>query len=188
MKRSTIETIIKAFNVASDDETRVYLCGVFCHVVNDNLFIVATDGYSLVQFKVDDSNFKSILGEKSIIIHRDNEKLLKHLLKTNKRQEFDANLDNERILKVDNLGLELVIREYPNYANIFSKEKFSENANKISICFNAEYLMQIAKTIVNNKCKKVKLTFDSKNIGNSPMVVEGDHQDLELAILMPIKG
>lgn len=207
MKLNTLRTIVKLFNVASKDETRVYLCGVQIRKnLDDNrLLVEACDGHILSRFLVDDEELVDLLakqnGPDNLIIDRSVENELKAFIKHFSKEGGDAEFKTElreRELVVSGGGrtanLPLVVREYPKTDSVIPKIRNDEGNLKddfIQIGLNPELLARIAKTIVEigKSHKGIKLTIN-KNGTLSPIVVElieDNGQGHETSILTPMK-
>lgn len=184
IKRGTIERIIKLFNCASKDETRLHITGVNICASDDGIILQGCDGYIMGRYLVSDDGLKEILGGKSIIIAPDSLGTLKGLLKSNKHiTEFGIYWYNES-LRIGDYPIVLINRDYPRTDHLIPSVD-----GCFELAFDAELLMRLAKSMVQSKKSdgKIRLFINTED-KKSPIVIKSFEQsDFNVGVLMPLK-
>lgn len=123
VRKDTLEKLVSLLEVASKDETRLYLNGVHIKRISENeVCLEATDSFCLTQFFVND--FKEL--ERTIIESR-SIKNLKVFLKDYKKTHLFEWSDNENHITIHTLdsdiNLKKVHRDYPKTESVISNPK-----------------------------------------------------------------
>lgn len=160
-----IRRIVQLENVASKDETRFHINGVFVEVGKEmrdeclTVNITATDGHCLASEEWEVEGLDLSFAGESFIVNRDSIKLLKPFLSQWKKiKSIPMTLDrqkqvifmgaNEFSLRVDSQG------HYPKWRQLLPKE----NDFDAEIGLNPELLMLLAKAAKeNNQFEPVKI-------------------------------
>lgn len=189
MERQTIESIVKAAGICSDDATRIHLQAVYVRRADHNrVSIRATDGYAATDVTLRDEYLYNLLGDETFAFERGNVDVLKLILKTYKKQPgFDANRTGDGQITIQAAGISTVVKtaqlctlKVPDFDRIVARSATAEGQTVIA--FNAQYLLDLAKAIKNGSPTPiVTLTISS---AASPIHVECDGQR---GILMPCR-
>jgi DNA polymerase III sliding clamp (beta) subunit (PCNA family) len=196
MKIETAQVIINLMNAASKDETRSFLMGVNVEKGEDGrVKLTATDGVIMSHAEVMDEsiNFDSgrIQNESSFILSRDCLKTLKAYVKDFKNCAPMSSALDYKTLKIGDLELPIVDRDYPRYQSIIPKEE-----GKKSICFNVDKLTALVKTLGKRKVNSIKMSFNTDKEGKaklSPISItaiidNGLNGDaIQKMVIMPVK-
>ncbi len=171
------EILVDIFNKIShsisNDETRVYLNGIFIEEKNSKLVAVATDGYRLSKCELDFKNNKAFTN--GIIIPRKGMLEIKKLCEYYKGNIKLSIKDSFLYLNLDNrsfISVRLISREYPKYDTIIpNKNNYILEAEK-EFLLNAIRRMKI---MANERSSGIKLLISKKNItitANEPSLGE----------------
>jgi DNA polymerase III sliding clamp (beta) subunit (PCNA family) len=175
--KDLINTIIKASECSSKDETRDSLCGVNIRPTkNGKLTVEACNSYIMTQIKLDNPfniNEPIFIPNESIKI-----------LKTSKNNLIGPLEIMQNSIKIGNLWIPIVINSnFPNLDQLYPKI----NPTTQQLAIDAELLLKLAKSLVETKSKGVVLSYQGPSL---PILVEPiDINDAEnkTGVLMPIR-
>lgn len=154
-----LDMINKTSHAVSNDETRLYLNGIFIQETDSKLRAVATDGHRLSLLDTDftDGNKSSQNLKNGIIIPRKGVSELKKLAESSADEMLKVSVDDSFLYINGNnysLSIRLIAREYPKYqAVIPTKTSFTLTANR-GILFDA---VRRIKIMSNEKSNGVRL-------------------------------
>jgi len=168
----------------SNDETRIYLNGLFLQEVNSSLRMVATDGHrlSMLESEFNGSGNDYLLN--GVILPKKGIQELKRICESKNVENVDLYIDDTFIYVKNNEDYELSIRQitrdYPKYqAVIPSKTKTTFSVDKDSL-FDA---VKRIKVISNEKSNQIRL-----NITSGQAELSANHPSLGKAKeIVPIK-
>jgi len=168
------ELISKTSHAISNDETRIYLNGIFLQEVNSRLRAVATDGHRLSLYEMDfDDKQKIDALINGVIIPKKGVYELKRMAETD-LSSIKIALDESFLLLNSSenyfLSIRLISREYPKYqAVIPSRTSFKLITDK-NLLFNA---VKRIKIMANEKSNGVRIKISSKEL-----VITANHPSL----------
>ena len=175
------KALLDLMNIASKDETRLHLNGVQISPLEEGVLLTATNGHTLMQVTINNPDIKV---NDSIIVSscKRNISALRVLSK-----EIVMTWEitcTRQILNINNMGLELVDREYPNWERLVPKK---DHKFKHCLYFNADLLTDLVKSLGLTKKdhKVIKLSYDTDL---SPIEVSLIKNDTDRMVLMPCKG
>lgn len=180
--REFIETIVRLSLVASKDETRYNLMGVHLVVKNRDITLEVTDGHRAIieSFKLDESH---TIPDGSYIIRTNMIKTMKEALKANK---YGMTFGCEGLLLTLNTEYLIKLETIDNYVKIKPLVQDMPD-NAVTIAFNAEYILSIAKALgVNKKHPSVQLTLDPNNTLQPYHIKVKDNNNAG-CVLMPVR-
>jgi len=177
--KQTLEIINKTSYAISNDETRIFLNGIFLQEVDTKLRAVATDGYRLSLIETELNSFHNENLINGIIIPRKGVYELKKLAENYPDSALKLSVDDSFIyINAENkyyLSIRLIAREYPKYQEIIpSKTTYRMIADKTTI-FDA---VRRIKIMSNEKSNGVRLNINGcelKFTANHPSL--GDAQE-----------
>lgn len=177
IKKSTLQTILRAFNSSSKDRTRVNINGV---KLSKNM-IESTDGYILTRYNLE------LDIDKDIILSNVFKRPLELFLKDNRHvHEFilEINDDSLKISALYSIIIPLVNREYPDTSKLVP-EMVEDDYYTIKI--NPEFLKRLQASMGDtskyNKGMELKI---SKKGDFSPIVITSSLKDT-VGLLMPMR-
>ena len=193
VKASDLSDIISKTNHAiSNDETRLYLNGVFIQDVQGKLRTVATDGHRLALYDsdLDHNNAETLVN--GIIIPKKGVFELKRLSETFPDAEIKVSLDDSFLYASANeryfLSVRLISREYPKYqAVIPSKTTFKLMTDR-DLLFDAIRRIKIMSNEKSNgvrvklNANELILTANHPSLGNAKEKIDVDYQGKEMEI------
>ena len=184
IKRSTVDIILRAMNASSKDETRKNLNGVNVRraETKGEIYIEAVNGHIAFRKKVEDFGAYNQV-EESIIISNEKRTLtnLKFILKEYASTEYPFQVNDHDVL-IAGEKLRTVAREFVKLDMVIPKYK---DDDVTTVTLNADYIMQLAKTIETNGRAPKKLTFRINKDNNLKPVVINQNDD-DVLIIMPI--
>lgn len=160
-----LEYISRTSFAMSNDETRLFLNGIFFQSANNKFRAVAIDGHRLAMLDKEQSfeNNKNI--EKGIIVPRKGVYELKKIAEQAKEEiinlDFDGSFLTASLGENYQLMIRLVAREYPNYkAVIPSKTLFKAKVDKQKLQDSTKRI----KILSNETTKGIKLILDDSKV------------------------
>ncbi|MBT3982013.1 MAG: DNA polymerase III subunit beta [Bacteriovoracaceae bacterium] len=171
LKSEQIQKIIsKTSHAISNDETRLFLNGIFLQKVKSKLNSVATDGHRLALFETNEFDTDSGVLEEGIILPKKGVVELKKLAENFANEELQFSVD-ESFFYVNAqdkycLGIRLIARDFPRYqTNIPSKTAYALDVDK-ELFITA---IKRIKVLANEKTNGVRLslTKDSLRISSN---------------------
>lgn len=179
-----IERITALMPLASKDETRYHLQGVYLKPAGDDIILVVSNGHIGSRETLKVAGFKV---ERDIMIHRDQLPFLKQAVKMYRFMEPELliNIDARTLSIKSPVGPMLISialdSNCPKIDAIWPKSYGSH-----TVGLNAEYLLIIAKALRDDKNKDIKLTinFDKNNKTTEAIVVSACGNE---ALLMPVR-
>jgi DNA polymerase III sliding clamp (beta) subunit (PCNA family) len=186
MRLETINTIINALNITSNDCTRMALAHVLIEKQNEarnTISVTACDGHRLTQVFIDDELFGHI-PEDGLLILDDEIKKLK-AAKIKRVDSFKIE-NNSWIINGVVIGFEKNKQyfEYFNYKQVIPNYK---NDDCLELCFNAEYLEEMLKAMRDNKKENGVVLKFNKNKKGSPIVVSIRGSQSSSGVLMQMR-
>lgn len=187
-----LDLIGKTNHAISNDETRLYLNGIYLQERESKLRAVATDGHrlSMIDTDVDVNGIDSLTN--GIIIPKKGVAELKRLAESNTNAIIKISLDDSFIYANSNdnyfLSVRLIAREYPKYqAVIPSKTSFKLSANK-DLFFDAIRRIKIMSNEKSNGVRvhltstEMTITANHPSLGEASekVAVEYDGKDMEI--------
>ena len=189
---SLLQMLALTSYAVSNDETRIYLNGLFLQEVNNNLRMVATDGHRLSmlekEFKGDSNDF--LLN--GVILPKKGIQELKRICESKDVENLELYIDDTFIYVKNNFDYELTIRQisrdYPKYqAVIPSKTKSSFSVQK-DLLFEAVKRIKVMSNEKSNQIRlklfrdKAELSANHPGLGKAKEVVpvnfEGDSLEI----------
>ena len=179
-------------HAVSNDDTRIYLNGIFFQVVNNSIRAVATDGHRLSMLESSFEGDNSDIFETGIIIPKKGISEIKRMADDPETEKIYLKV-NESFLYVSNhknynLSIRLITRDYPKYQavipnNIISKVKTDRNS-----IFEAVKRIRIMASDKSNQIRlnifenKLELSANHPSLGNAKEVVDVayDGKDFEI--------
>lgn len=169
-----IEIINKTSHAISNDETRLFLNGIYLQEVDGRLRSVATDGYrlSLVESELSNNKIEALIN--GIIIPKKGVTELKKIAESYPDQQISISVDESFIyLNANNnylLAIRLIAKEYLKYQAVIPKKtNFHADIDKNSF-MNA---VRRIKIMANERSNGVKLI-----LRNGEMVIAANHPSL----------
>jgi DNA polymerase III sliding clamp (beta) subunit (PCNA family) len=168
----------------SKEETRYYLCGIFCTIINNELHLVATDGHRLLDINThgrnDDGEFKTL----DAIIPA---AVINTICSA---KGVDANLP--LVITFTNLDVQfnfydwsikskLIDGTYPDFQKIVPDVSVLED----SAGFNSGYIIDALKAFGSSGVK-IGRKGDSQSPQHEPILIKGSTDDIK-AVLMPMR-
>lgn len=200
MKRSTAEQLINLFNVASKDETRRHLTGIYLEPIDDgSVRATATNGIALSTIVIHDDmvSWKAV---NPFILDLEAKKMLQAWvkdMKALKREISDLtrlSSGNEAVNFVlcDSNGIEyklpILYRDYVKYLAILPTNPETTHTKEIS--FNVDELINLCKSLGKRKINTVTLQYEFsmkpiivKPIGTRNVFTE----QVDTMLLMPVR-
>jgi DNA polymerase-3 subunit beta len=169
-----IEIINKTSHAISNDETRIFLNGIFLQEVEGKLRSVATDGYRLALVESELNNTKIDALINGIIIPKKGVLELKKITEAFPNQEIEISVDESFIyLNANNsylLAIRLIAKEYLKYQAVIPKK-----TNFYSDIDRNQFLNSVKriKIMANERSNGVKV-----NLKENEMVVNANHPSL----------
>lgn len=168
------EIINKTSHAISNDETRLFLNGIYLQEVDGKLRTVATDGYrlSLVETELSNQNIESLIN--GIIIPKKGVLELKKIAETYPDKEISISVDESFIyLNANNrylLAIRLIAKEYLKYQAVIPKK--------------SHYFADIEKNAFANAVRRIKIMANERSNGvkilikENEMIVTANHPSL----------
>ena len=200
MKRSTAEQLINLFNVASKDETRRHLTGIYLEPIDDgSVRATATNGIALSTIVIHDDmvSWKAV---NPFILGPEAKKMLQAWvkdMKALKREISDLtrlSSGNEAVNFVlcasygTEYKLPILYRDYVKYSAILPTNPETTHTKEIS--FNVDELINLCKSLGKRKINTVTLQYESsmkpiivKPIGTRNVFTE----QVDTMLLMPVR-
>lgn len=169
-----IEIINKTSHAISNDETRLFLNGIFLQEVDGKLRSVATDGYrlSLVETELNNNKIEALVN--GIIIPKKGVSELKKIAETYPDKEISISVDESFIyLNANNsylLAIRLIAKEYLKYQAVIPKKTTFFADVERSAFMNA---VRRIKIMANERSNGVKLI-----LKENEMIVAANHPSL----------
>ena len=187
-----VSIINKTSHAVSDDETRLYLNGVYLQEIDSKIRAVATDGHrlSLVDSNINSSDIDSL--SRGIIIPRKGAYEIKRIAESVPESMVKVSVDNSFIyINADNkyyLSIRLIARDYPKYESFIpSKSSCIVKANRASF-MDAVKRIRIMSNEKSNGVRiklsgsEMVLTAQNPSLGDADekLDVSYDGQDMEI--------
>ncbi len=160
------EIISKTSYAMSNDETRMFLNGIYLQELDKKVRAVAIDGHrlALIDKNISEFNSNSSL-EKGIIIPRKGVTELKKICESGKSQKITISFNDSFLIASNSegtwLSIRLIAREYPKYETVIpSKTNFSANFNREDL-YDA---IKRIKILSNENTKGVRFSFKNDKI------------------------
>lgn len=169
-----IEIINKTSHAISNDETRLFLNGIFLQEVDGKLRSVATDGYrlSLVETELNNNKIEALVN--GIIIPKKGVSELKKIAEAYPDKEISISVDESFIyLNANNsylLAIRLIAKEYLKYQAVIPKKTTFFADIERSAFMNA---VRRIKIMANERSNGVKLI-----LKENEMIVAANHPSL----------
>lgn len=169
-----IEIINKTSHAISNDETRLFLNGIYLQEVDGKLRSVATDGYrlSLVETELSNNKIEALIN--GIIIPKKGVLELKKIAETYPDKEISISVDESFIyLNANNsylLAIRLIAKEYLKYQAVIPKKTTFFADIERSAFMNA---VRRIKIMANERSNGVKLI-----LKENEMIVAANHPSL----------
>jgi len=160
------EIISKTSFAMSNDETRMFLNGIYFQEFNDKIRAVAIDGHRLALI---DKSIVSMKGSdslsKGIIIPRKGISELKKMSDSGELEDITISFNESFLIATNNQGnklsIRLISREYPKYESVIpSKTNFAANFKRIDL-YDA---IKRIKILSNENTKGIKFSFRNDKI------------------------
>ena len=162
--KKVLEIINKTSYAVSNDETRLYLNGIFLQEIDGKLRGVATDGHrlALVDTELQTSNIDILVN--GIIVPRKGVQELKKIAETYLQNDLKISVD-ESFMYVSAedsyfLSIRLIAREYPKYQAVIP--------NKTS------YKIQVDRNLLMDAVKRIKIMSNEKSNGVRAKLTENE--------------
>ena len=176
----------------SNDETRIYLNGLFLQEVNQNLRVVATDGHRLSMLETSYSGEGNESLTNGVILPKKGIQELKRICESKEVENLKIYIDDTFIYISNDIDYELSIRQitrdYPKYQaviprttkNRFTAEKnlFHDAVKRIKVMSN-EKSNQIRLKLKQNE---VELSANHPSLGKAKEIVPVNYEGDELEI------
>lgn len=169
-----LEIINKTSHAISNDETRLFLNGIYLQEVDGKLRSVATDGYrlSLVETELSNSKIEALIN--GIIIPKKGVAELKKIAETYPDKEISISVDESFIyLNANNtylLAIRLIAKEYLKYQAVIPKKTTFFSDIDRNAFLNA---VRRIKIMANERSNGVKLI-----LKENEMIVAANHPSL----------
>ena len=169
-----IEIITKTSHAISNDETRLFLNGIYLQEVDGKLRTVATDGYrlSLIETELNNNKIEALIN--GIIIPKKGVLELKKIAETYSDKEISISVDESFIyLNANNsylLAIRLIAKEYLKYQAVIPKKTAFFADIERSSFINA---VRRIKIMANERSNGVKLI-----LKENEMTVAANHPSL----------
>ncbi len=169
-----LEIINKTSHAISNDETRLFLNGIYLQEVDGKLRSVATDGYrlALVETELDNKAIEALIN--GIIIPKKGVLELKKIAETYPEQKIGISVDESFIyLNANNtylLAIRLIAKEYLKYQAVIPKK--------------SSFYADVEKNAIMNAVKRIKIMANERSNGvklilnENEMVVAANHPSL----------
>lgn len=169
-----LEIINKTSHAISNDETRLFLNGIYLQEVDGRLRSVATDGYRLSLVETDLSNTKIEALINGIIIPKKGVAELKKIAETYPDKEISISVDESFIyLNANNtylLAIRLIAKEYLKYQAVIPKK--------------TSFFADIDRNAFLNAVRRIKIMANERSNGvklilkENEMIVAANHPSL----------
>lgn len=199
MKRSTAEQLINLFNVASKDETRRHLTGIYLEPIDDgSVRATATNGIALSTIVIHD-DMVSWNAVNPFILAPEAKKMLQAWVKDMKAlkreisdlTKLSSGNDPVNFVLCASNGIEyklpILYRDYVKYSAILPVNPNTTHNRELS--FNVDELMNLCKSLGKRKINTVTLQYESsmnpiivKPIGTKNVFTE----QVDIMLLMPV--
>ncbi len=169
-----IEIINKTSHAISNDETRLFLNGIYLQEVDGKLRSVSTDGYRLALVETELSNSKIEALINGIIIPKKGVAELKKISETYSDKEISISVDESFIyLNADNtylLAIRLIAKEYLKYQAVIPKK--------------TSFFADIERSAFMNAVRRIKIMANERSNGvklilkENEMIIAANHPSL----------
>jgi DNA polymerase-3 subunit beta len=190
-----LKIVDKVSYAMSQDETRIFLNGVFIHQIENSLKAVAIDGHRLALVELVGHNYNDPILNNGILIPRKGISELKRIATdaANLGDPIICYIDSNfltAVLRDDEVSIRLITREYPKYQTVIpskcnlvlklNKESFLAAVKRVRLLSN-EQTQGIKLQI---KPGLLELTSSHSNLGkaNEKLSVEYDGQETEISL------
>ena len=169
-----LEIINKTSHAISNDETRLFLNGIYLQEIDSKLRAVATDGHrlSMIDTDLEDSRIENLVN--GVIIPRKGVGELKRLAESNIRSQITIGVDDSFMYVNSDekyfLSIRLISREYPKYQAVIPQKTSFNMATDKSALFDA---LRRIKIMSNEKSNGVRVKLNEKE-----MVLMANHPSL----------
>jgi hypothetical protein len=193
MNKYTLQAIINAFNTASTETHRKNLCSVGIKRKDESrVTVFATNGHFLTELDCADELLANDIKEGSYFFDRTKLAALKLILKDTGKYMSTVEhsiLDTQpKTLKIGGaINVISVLSNNCNYPNT-DQVKPKTDETFVEVCFNAEYLYDIAKSLAPDfkNIYSVRLRINpNKDANHSPIEVTTNNGGY--AVLMPVR-
>ncbi|MBT6325716.1 MAG: DNA polymerase III subunit beta [Bdellovibrionales bacterium] len=186
-----LEVLNKTSYAISNDETRLYLNGIFLQSLDSKLRAVATDGHrlSLLDTEIDKSINNLIDG---IIIPKKGISELKKIAETNPESLVNISFDDS-FMYVNNadkyfLAIRLIAREYPKYQAVIPSKTSYKLTTDRNLFLNAVKRIKIMSNEKSHgvrfiiKGNELTLTANHHSLGNAEEKINVDYNGTDMEI------
>lgn len=166
--------INKTFHAISNDETRIYLNGLFLHRVEDQVRAVATDGHRLSLYQIKNNSVSSSIFDKGVIIPKKGVYELKKMAENYSEGLIEFSLDQSFLfVGFENkhfLGIRLISRDFPKYHAVIPDQ--------------APFKLVVDKPTLLNAIRRIKIMSNEKSHGirfhfkNNELVIAANNPGL----------
>lgn len=186
MRLETINALINALNVTSNDCTRMALAHVLIEKQNashNTISVTACDGHRLTQVFINDEVFGHIPDNGLLILDYEIKKLKAAKIKRVDSFKIENNswVINEVVIGIEENKKYL---EYPNYKQVIPNY---DDSDCLELCFNAEYLEEMLKAMRDSKKQNGVILKFNKNKKDSPIIVSVRGSQSSNGVLMPMR-
>tara|TARA_B100000925_G_scaffold283677_1_gene257815 strand:- start:911 stop:2026 length:1116 start_codon:yes stop_codon:yes gene_type:complete len=161
-KFSLLQMLALTSYAVSNDETRIYLNGVFLQEVNESLRMVATDGHRLSMLETDFVGTGNDYLLNGVILPKKGIQELKRICESKSVDNLDLYIDDTFIYIKNNEDYELSIRQisrdYPKYQAVIPNKTKTNFCVEKNIFFDA---VKRIKVISNEKSNQIRLKVSS---------------------------
>lgn len=192
IKKTVIQAIIRAFNAASKDFTRMALTHVLVQRSGDSIEVVGCDGYMISRVFIPEPEFSKLMKPGiQYLVAPDSLPMLKAILKDCKSIGIcPARFDSDSIVFSNILGnMAVTVKttkaigfEYPDYERVIP-----QCDGQTVIGLNPEFLLDLFKALSGSKRPSVVLTIKD---GATAVIVDAMDNDgnRQTGFLMPIRA
>ena len=166
--KNILNFIAKTSHAMSNDQTRIFLNGIFLQQTDSKLRVVATNGYTfaLLDSKGPPSTYKTLL--KGIIIPKKGVAELKKFVEQENNSKIKISVDESFIYvgigNKDRLSIRLIARDYPPYKTVIpSKTLYSMTVSRDHLLS----AIRRVKVLSNEKSNAIKLSMDKDKLSIS---------------------
>lgn len=170
-----LDIIQKTNHAISNDETRVYLNGIFLQEIDSKLRAVATDGHRLSLIDTELENIHNETLVNGIIIPKKGVTELKRLAESYPENDILISMDDSFIYVQANdqyfLSIRLIAREYPKYQSVIPNKTV--------------YNMQIDRNVLLEAVRRIKIMSNEKSNGIRIKILD---KEIEISANHPSLG
>jgi DNA polymerase-3 subunit beta len=187
-----LDIISKTSHAISNDETRLFLNGIYLQEIDNKLRAVATDGHrlSMIDTELEVNNIESLIN--GIIIPRKGVSELKKLAEANDNELITISVD-ESFIYVKNgekyyLSIRLISREYPNYQAVIPQKTTSKLITDKTTLLEAVKRIKIMSNEKSNGVRakisdnEITLSANHPSLGDAREKILGNYSGSDIEI------